>query len=137
MEHFTIGRVVVALLAATVVCLSQVAVGRARVSAHAKVVPTTITTSFGKVTPVSGGFLAEVAGVLTSPRSSCRSGRTVKLFLTTGSTTSLEDVDQSSLRGEFGLRGTTTSQPDSFTIKVLRKRIDRLHVCGGATLTEG
>jgi hypothetical protein len=137
MKHITIGRVALALLAATVICLSQAAVGRARVSAQTKVFPTTITTSLVKITPISGGFLTEVAGVLTSPRAKCRSGRTVKLYLTTGSTTTLKDVDLSSMRGEFGVRGTTTSQPDGFTIKVLRKRIDSRHVCAGSSLTEG
>jgi hypothetical protein len=112
-------------------------------SAHTTVFPTTIHVTQAATTPVGGGFQVEVNGYLTSPTSKCRKSRTVKLYLIAGGTTTLKDVDLSSLRGEFGVRGKTVSHPDAFTIKVIRKRIDRRlgpshrHVCGGAKVTEG
>ena len=73
-------------------------------SAHTTVFPTTIHVTQAATTPVGGGFQVEVNGYLTSPTSKCRKSRTVKLYLIAGGTTTLKDVDLSSLRGEFGGR---------------------------------
>jgi hypothetical protein len=101
------------------------------------VFPTSITVRSLSTTPKGGGFVTEVLGVLTSPRSSCRSGRKVKFYIASGGTTAFEDVDRSSLRGEFGVRGTHTNALESITIKVPQRRINRGHVCAGSKLTEG
>jgi hypothetical protein len=55
--------------------------------------------------------------------------------------TKLIDVDSSSHSGAFAVGGTAGSRPSSFTIKVLRERIDRSlgaahhHICRGVELT--
>jgi hypothetical protein len=65
----------------------------------------------------------------------------VRLYFNYGSIRTLIDVDSSSLQGEWAVKGEADSKPDSFTIRLARKRIDlRLgedhhHVCTGDTVT--
>ena len=80
---------------------------------------------------------------MISSKHKCLVRRTVKLFIESGGTRTLKDVDLSSLNGEWGVRGETASQPSSFTVKVIKKRVDRRlgprhrHICGAAAVTEG
>jgi hypothetical protein len=118
-------------------------IGAAPAAAHEKVFPTSITVE-GTGSSSNSEFLFSASGHLNSPKAKCLSRRTVKLFLNYGTTTrTLKDVDLSSLNGEWGVRGEAppNPSPDSYTIKVLRKRVDRRlgprhrHVCAPASLT--
>jgi hypothetical protein len=109
--------------------------------AHTEVFPTKLTIGSVGSGTTSSGFVGSVDGDLSSSNPKCLPNRTVKLFFNDSGTSTLVDVDRSSSNGAWGVRGHAASEPDTYTVRVIRRRIDRSlgsahrHICGRNKIT--
>jgi hypothetical protein len=125
---------------AVLVACGVLVVGVTAAAAHDWIYSSTIQmTSWGTTPPP--GFTLHATGYLTAHNGKCVPGRTVRLYFVTGATKTPIDVDSSSLHGAWSVKGDADSKPDSFVIRLARKRIDlnlgpsHHHVCAGDTVT--
>ncbi len=125
---------------ATLAACAAVATGVA--VAHSVVFPTHIETEGFGTDANASGFTGGVNGSLSSSNPKCLANRTVKLFFNTNGNSKLVDVDSSSRNGAWGVRGHAAAEPDTYTVRVVRKRIDlslgdaHRHICGRNKITQ-
>ena len=128
-------RLYAAVAAATCVSLS---IGVTTVAAHTATFPTEIDEGGASQSSSPGFFKYSIDGVLESQRAECLSNRTIEFYFQDGGSNTLKDVDKSSRNGFWAVGGESTEKPDSFLIKLIRKRLEspsgHRHVCSGDRL---